>query len=155
MAEVARNRYVYAAVKTVYSDVVSLTYTYTTYIELTSVDDITSRTDCKYMYMCTGTCTCTCTCIVCTCTCTCSSTGDAHVDHSIAVICGSTIDVSVAAGVLTSPNYPDVYDNYLRCEWTLVASEGSRVSLTFDTFHVATCRGQCACDVLSVSVIVA
>ena len=75
---------------------------------------------------------------------------DAYVDHSIAVICGSTIDVSVA-GVMTSPNHPDEYDNYLRCEWTLVASEGSQVSLTFDTFHVELCRGQCDCDVLSVS----
>ena len=78
---------------------------------------------------------------------------DANVDHSLAVVCGGDIDVSVA-GVLTSPNYPDIYDNYLRCEWTLTAPEGSRVSLTFDAFHVASCRGECSGDVLSVSVFV-
>ena len=65
--------------------------------------------------------------------------------------CSEMIDVTAAGGVLTSPNYPDVYGNVLDCQWILQAEEGYRVSLTVTDFQVETCRGGCGCDVVEAS----
>ena len=37
---------------------------------------------------------------------------------------------------MTSPNFPDVYNNDETCEWTIIVPEGSMVLLTFDSFHL-------------------
>ena len=39
-------------------------------------------------------------------------------------------------GVLKSPNYPCNYTNWVYCEWTLVASQGHTVSLSFDHLDI-------------------
>ncbi|XP_066263248.1 zinc metalloproteinase nas-39-like [Branchiostoma lanceolatum] len=49
--------------------------------------------------------------------------------------CGSNLTVP-PEGYVTSPNYPDNYGNDQTCEWTITAPEGSRVRLTFASFHL-------------------
>ena len=46
-------------------------------------------------------------------------------------------DVSCSEqNVLTSPNYPCNYPNSVYCHWTLIASEGHTVTLSFDNFDI-------------------
>ncbi|XP_019645259.1 PREDICTED: uncharacterized protein LOC109486004 [Branchiostoma belcheri] len=50
-------------------------------------------------------------------------------------VCGGTLTCP-PRGTLTSPNYPNNYGNGWRCEWWLIAPEGSTIRLTFDRFHL-------------------
>ncbi|XP_035217484.1 cubilin-like, partial [Stegodyphus dumicola] len=48
--------------------------------------------------------------------------------------CGGTL--TAPQGIVTSPNFPDVYDSYLRCEWIIRVRPGSRILLTFQEFNL-------------------
>ena len=37
---------------------------------------------------------------------------------------------------MTSPNYPNNYDNDVTCVWKIIVAEGRMVRLTFDSFHL-------------------
>ncbi|XP_078581991.1 CUB and sushi domain-containing protein 1-like [Branchiostoma floridae x Branchiostoma japonicum] len=39
-------------------------------------------------------------------------------------------------GTVTSPNYPNNYDNDVTCVWKIIVAEGMMVRLTFDSFHL-------------------
>ncbi|XP_019353396.2 cubilin [Alligator mississippiensis] len=39
-------------------------------------------------------------------------------------------------GVISSPNYPEPYNNFNHCSWLLVAPEGQTITLNFTAFHV-------------------
>ncbi|XP_078580651.1 CUB domain-containing protein 2-like [Branchiostoma floridae x Branchiostoma japonicum] len=39
-------------------------------------------------------------------------------------------------GTMTSPNYPNNYDNDVTCVWKIIVAEGRMVRLTFDSFHL-------------------
>ncbi|XP_077864850.1 cubilin-like [Saccoglossus kowalevskii] len=55
--------------------------------------------------------------------------------------CGG--NVTVAAGEvrdITSPNYPDLYDNDLECLWLINTESGARVNVTFLFFHTEYCH---------------
>ena len=47
-------------------------------------------------------------------------------------------------GVITSPNYPDVYNNKANCEWVVTVDSGNIIFLTFTTIHLET-RGSSEC----------
>ncbi|XP_035661699.1 uncharacterized protein LOC118405953 [Branchiostoma floridae] len=49
--------------------------------------------------------------------------------------CGGIL-TAPPGGTVTSPNFPDVYNNDETCEWTIIVPEGSMVLLTFDSFHL-------------------
>ncbi|XP_078593517.1 cubilin-like [Branchiostoma floridae x Branchiostoma japonicum] len=49
--------------------------------------------------------------------------------------CGGIL-TAPPGGTVTSPNYPDVYNNGENCNWLITAPEGSRIRLTFDSFDV-------------------
>ncbi|XP_066263204.1 cubilin-like [Branchiostoma lanceolatum] len=49
--------------------------------------------------------------------------------------CGGNLTVP-PEGTVTSPGYPSNYGNDQACEWTITAPEGSRVRLTFASFHL-------------------
>ncbi|XP_064410135.1 cubilin [Latimeria chalumnae] len=40
------------------------------------------------------------------------------------------------SGMITSPNYPNTYDNFNHCAWLLEAPEGHTITLTFTHFNV-------------------
>ncbi|KAI8481367.1 calcium ion binding [Branchiostoma belcheri] len=48
--------------------------------------------------------------------------------------CGGTL-TAPPSGVVTSPNYPNYYGNYERCEWLITAPASSIISLTFESFN--------------------
>ena len=51
-------------------------------------------------------------------------------------MCGSTSILQASeGGVLTSPNYPNDYDNGIACSWIIVADEGNDVLIDFHSFH--------------------
>ncbi|XP_051007258.1 cubilin [Acomys russatus] len=39
-------------------------------------------------------------------------------------------------GVISSPNYPNLYSRWTHCSWLLVAPEGHIITLTFNDFHL-------------------
>ncbi|XP_066263258.1 deleted in malignant brain tumors 1 protein-like [Branchiostoma lanceolatum] len=49
--------------------------------------------------------------------------------------CGGTL-TAPSEGTVTSPNYPDHYDNGQTCEWTITVPEGNYVHLTFGSFNL-------------------
>ena len=59
------------------------------------------------------------------------------------------IDVS-AAGVLTSPGYPNNYAHNLNCRYKFYSEPGYRVNLTFTRIAVEVCGDSCSCDAVSV-----
>lgn len=55
--------------------------------------------------------------------------------------CGGTL--SEPTGTLTSPGHPNIYPHGVNCSWTIQASPGLVVRLTFHTFSIesnANCR---------------
>ncbi|KFM76020.1 Cubilin, partial [Stegodyphus mimosarum] len=55
--------------------------------------------------------------------------------------CGGTL--TAPQGVITSPNFPDVYENNLNCEWLIRIRPENRILLTFEEFNLeghANCR---------------
>lgn len=44
--------------------------------------------------------------------------------------CGGTVVIG-QSGVITSPNYPNPYDNHQNCEWTVVAPENHFINFSF------------------------
>ena len=48
--------------------------------------------------------------------------------------CGSTF--TAPSGTITSPNYPDNYDNNRECIWQIITSPGSSIELRIDVFDV-------------------
>ncbi|KAG7172745.1 CUB domain-containing protein 2-like 1, partial [Homarus americanus] len=69
----------------------------------------------------------------------------------VVVDCGAVIDGELASeGVITTPDYPDQYENGLYCVWTILGGKGKRVRLTFDDFEVTKTPG-CNGDYLLVS----
>ena len=44
---------------------------------------------------------------------------------------------SASSNFFTSPNYPNNYDNYLDCSWTISAPNGHIVSIIFHAFDVS------------------
>ncbi|XP_035658087.1 LOW QUALITY PROTEIN: deleted in malignant brain tumors 1 protein-like [Branchiostoma floridae] len=49
--------------------------------------------------------------------------------------CRSTL-TAPPGGTVTSPNYPNDYDNDVTCVWKIIVAEGMMVRLTFDSFHL-------------------
>ncbi|XP_066263249.1 cubilin-like [Branchiostoma lanceolatum] len=49
--------------------------------------------------------------------------------------CGGTL-TTPPEGNVTSPNYPDNYDNGQTCEWTITVPEGTYIHLTFSSFNL-------------------
>lgn len=50
--------------------------------------------------------------------------------------CGQDF-AGVATGTLTSPNYPNEYNAYDSCTWTITVTEGKFIRLTFTEFQVS------------------
>uniref|UniRef100_W5MX16 Cubilin n=1 Tax=Lepisosteus oculatus TaxID=7918 RepID=W5MX16_LEPOC len=53
------------------------------------------------------------------------------------------------SGVVSSPNYPNPYDNLSRCAWLLEAPEGHRITITFNYFDVEQ-HPQCSWDSVTI-----
>ena len=53
-------------------------------------------------------------------------------------------------GSFSSPNYPLPYHPYAECYWTITASQGSLLRLSFSDFHLEA-SGNCRYDYLAVS----
>ncbi|KAK0420415.1 hypothetical protein QR680_014670 [Steinernema hermaphroditum] len=47
---------------------------------------------------------------------------------------GCAFQLNDPSGVITSPNFPDEYSNFKRCQWHFVTTPGHRLALTFDEF---------------------
>ncbi|XP_022099401.1 blastula protease 10-like [Acanthaster planci] len=62
--------------------------------------------------------------------------------------CGGTL---TDVGCLTSPKYPDNYDNNVECTWTIEVASGSRVSLDITELGIGSPNTKCLDDALQVS----
>ena len=51
-------------------------------------------------------------------------------------VCPTVCDTSVSGfmGVIESPNFPDKYPGNLDCTWTINATRGNKVNITFSHF---------------------
>uniref|UniRef100_A0A1I7YT12 CUB domain-containing protein n=1 Tax=Steinernema glaseri TaxID=37863 RepID=A0A1I7YT12_9BILA len=47
---------------------------------------------------------------------------------------GCSFQLNDPSGIITSPNFPDEYSNFKRCQWHFVTTPGHRLALTFDEF---------------------
>ena len=65
-------------------------------------------------------------------------------------ITGCAVLNASVPGVITSPNYPNNYENNEDCRFTLLASPGHVIVLTFDDFELESCF-RCSCDSVTVS----
>ncbi|KRZ32162.1 Cubilin [Trichinella pseudospiralis] len=68
-----------------------------------------------------------------------------HSDHSFAgkgfvmeywLGCGSVFSLSDSGQILTSPNYPEFYENNQRCNWLVVAKTGRAIRLQIDILQL-------------------
>ena len=50
--------------------------------------------------------------------------------------CPTLKTIENGIGLLTSPNYPENYDNDANCAWIIKAPEGSQIFLKFHAFEV-------------------
>jgi CUB domain len=50
-------------------------------------------------------------------------------------VCGG--DINKESGILSSPNYPDVYKANKECIWKISVPEGYSVALKFQSFEVS------------------
>ena len=64
--------------------------------------------------------------------------------------CGGTL--SDQEGTVTSPNYPDGYDNNMNCEWTIVGGSNDIIRLTIDDYGLEGGTG-CPYDYLEVEIL--
>ena len=53
------------------------------------------------------------------------------------------------SGVITSPNYPEIYPHRSECTWVITAPEGNKVNLLLEVFHMNT-KGICFYDILKI-----
>jgi CUB domain len=51
---------------------------------------------------------------------------------SLKTACNLTFTTSF--GIISSPNFPNDYPNYLYCYWLIITATGTRIQLSFDTF---------------------
>ena len=49
--------------------------------------------------------------------------------------CGGTVEL-VKSGLISSPNYPNNYNDNVKCSWTLKAPEGKRIEVTVTDFDL-------------------
>ncbi|CBY12286.1 unnamed protein product [Oikopleura dioica] len=57
--------------------------------------------------------------------------------------------IQEGSGTVTSPGFPNNYENYENCTYTLIADEGKTIRITFDSFTVEDCSS-CSCDALTI-----
>ena len=57
--------------------------------------------------------------------------------------------IQEGSGTVTSPGFPNNYENYENCTYTLIADEGKTIRITFDSFTVEDCSS-CDCDALTI-----
>ena len=62
--------------------------------------------------------------------------------------CGGFLNVTEAIQTVTSPGYPDNYENSLNCEWTMVSPQGSRIWMNISNIDIET-HSTCVYDVLT------
>ena len=55
-------------------------------------------------------------------------------------------------GIITSPNLPADYGNFVDCRYALLASPGHVIVLTFDAFEMEQLCPRCGCDSVTVRV---
>jgi CUB domain len=47
----------------------------------------------------------------------------------VSSVCSATgVNLTASSGTITSPNYPNNYDNYANCQWRIIAPVASAVS---------------------------
>ena len=54
-------------------------------------------------------------------------------------------------GVITSPNYPNAYDNNLDCRWIVQVGRGRTIGFEFDNLNVPSTSATCEEDYVMVS----
>ena len=59
----------------------------------------------------------------------------------IPIDCGE--DLTTSSGVITSPNYPNVYPNNRDCNWTISVPAGQQIAINFTDFHIYGSYGSC------------
>ena len=57
-----------------------------------------------------------------------------RVDGVIAAVCGG--EITKEYGMLSSPNYPDLYKASKNCVWKITVPDGYTVALKFQSFEV-------------------
>ena len=55
---------------------------------------------------------------------------------SLRNVCNETL--TTTSGMITSPDFPQNYENNLSCYWLIVSSTGTIISLSFESFFVET-----------------
>ena len=57
-----------------------------------------------------------------------------NVDISVPITCGGTLTATSDVQSFGSPGWPGGYAPNMRCEWTIIAPAGERISMKFQTY---------------------
>ncbi|KAK3588078.1 hypothetical protein CHS0354_012131 [Potamilus streckersoni] len=78
------------------------------------------------------------------------TTTDFYLQYNAVPICGSNLTVLTGITTLTSPNYPNQYENNLRCHWIIHAPMNHRIAIQITDIDLQQ-SGTCSFDYLKIN----